>query len=80
MRPPEIVQSRPSAAKLEDVTFPADIGAFYEREIGRLVLFVTAVSSGLDVHAASRTRFVLRRLAETTVVSAWNTMERDGPP
>ncbi len=30
----------------------ADIGAFYEREMPRLVLFVT-ISTGLDVHAAA---------------------------
>ena len=37
--------------KLEPVN-TADIGAFYEREMPRLVLFVT-VSTGLDVHAAA---------------------------
>jgi len=37
--------------KLERVN-PADVGAFYEREISRVVLFVT-VSTGLDVHAAA---------------------------
>jgi RNA polymerase sigma factor (sigma-70 family) len=31
---------------------PAEIGAFYEREMPRLVLFVT-VSTGLDIHAAA---------------------------
>lgn len=31
---------------------PADIGAFYEREVPRLVLFVT-LSTGLDIHAAA---------------------------
>lgn len=31
---------------------PAEIGAFYGREISRLVLFVT-VSTGLDIHAAA---------------------------
>lgn len=31
---------------------PAEIGAFYEREMPRLVLFVT-ISTGLDVHAAA---------------------------
>jgi DNA-directed RNA polymerase specialized sigma24 family protein len=31
---------------------PADIGAFYEREMPRLVLFVT-ISTGLDIHAAA---------------------------
>jgi hypothetical protein len=34
------------------VTGPAEIGAFYEKEMPRLVLFVT-VSTGLDVHAAA---------------------------
>ncbi len=37
--------------KLERVT-PAEIGAFYEREMPRLVLFVT-ISTGLDIHAAA---------------------------
>lgn len=37
--------------KLESVN-PAGIGAFYEREMPRLVLFVT-ISTGLDVHAAA---------------------------
>jgi RNA polymerase sigma factor (sigma-70 family) len=37
--------------KLERVP-PSEIGAFYEREMPRLVLFVT-VSTGLDVHAAA---------------------------
>jgi RNA polymerase sigma-70 factor (ECF subfamily) len=37
--------------KLERVN-PAEIGAFYEREMPRLVLFVT-VSTGLDIHAAA---------------------------
>lgn len=31
---------------------PAEIGAFYEREMPRLVLFVT-VSTGLDIHTAA---------------------------
>jgi RNA polymerase sigma factor (sigma-70 family) len=38
-------------AKLAGVG-PAEIGAFYEQEMPRLVLFVT-VSTGLDVHAAA---------------------------
>jgi RNA polymerase sigma factor (sigma-70 family) len=37
--------------KLERVN-PAEIGAFYEREMPRLVLFV-AISAGLDLHAAA---------------------------
>ncbi len=37
--------------KLERVN-PAEIGAFYEREMPRLVLFVT-ISTGLDIHAAA---------------------------
>jgi RNA polymerase sigma factor (sigma-70 family) len=37
--------------KLERVN-PADVGAFYEREMPRLVLFVT-ISTGLDMHAAA---------------------------
>jgi RNA polymerase sigma factor (sigma-70 family) len=37
--------------KLERVN-PAEIGAFYEREMPRLVLFV-AISVGLDIHAAA---------------------------
>jgi RNA polymerase sigma factor (sigma-70 family) len=37
--------------KLERVN-PAEIGAFYEREMPRLVLFVTT-SAGLDIHAAA---------------------------
>jgi RNA polymerase sigma-70 factor (ECF subfamily) len=32
---------------------PADIGAFYEREMPRLVLFVKSLSSTLDGHAAA---------------------------
>jgi RNA polymerase sigma factor (sigma-70 family) len=38
-------------AKLGSVD-PAEIGALYEREMPRLVLFIT-VSTGLDVHAAA---------------------------
>jgi RNA polymerase sigma factor (sigma-70 family) len=33
-------------------THPAEIGAFYQREMPRLVLFVT-MSTGLDIHAAA---------------------------
>jgi RNA polymerase sigma factor (sigma-70 family) len=40
-----------AAAEPERVS-PAEIGAFYEREMPRLVLFVT-ISTGLDVHAAA---------------------------
>jgi RNA polymerase sigma factor (sigma-70 family) len=45
--------ARPSVAgdMLERVN-PAEIGAFYEREMPRLVLFVT-LSTGLDIHAAA---------------------------
>jgi DNA-directed RNA polymerase specialized sigma24 family protein len=38
--------------KLEGVN-PPDIGAFYEKEMPRLVLFVMALSSSLDGHAAA---------------------------
>jgi RNA polymerase sigma factor (sigma-70 family) len=38
--------------KLEGVN-PADIGAFYQREMPRLVLFVKTLSSSLDGHAAA---------------------------
>jgi RNA polymerase sigma factor (sigma-70 family) len=37
--------------KLERVN-PAEIGVFYEREMPRLVVFVT-ISTGLDIHAAA---------------------------
>jgi RNA polymerase sigma factor (sigma-70 family) len=40
-----------AGAKLDRVN-PAEIGSFYEREMPRLVLFVT-VGTGLDVHAAA---------------------------
>jgi DNA-directed RNA polymerase specialized sigma24 family protein len=48
-------------AKLSGVS-PAEIGALYEKELPRLVLFVTA-STGLDVHAAAD-------VAQTTFESA----------
>jgi len=51
--PPEVVHSPSGAPKLEDVTFPADIGAFYKREMPRLIAFVATVCAGLDVHAAA---------------------------
>ncbi len=44
-------RSSVAGERLERVT-PAEIGAFYEREMPRLVLFVT-ISTGLDVHAAA---------------------------
>jgi DNA-directed RNA polymerase specialized sigma24 family protein len=44
-------RSRAVGEKLERVD-TAGIGAFYEREMPRLVLFVT-ISTGLDVHAAA---------------------------
>jgi RNA polymerase sigma-70 factor, ECF subfamily len=42
----------PAADAELDRVNPAEIGAFYEREMPRLVLFVT-VGTGLDVHAAA---------------------------
>ncbi len=51
MAPGESAPAVTVGAKLERVN-PAEIGAFYEREMPRLVLFVT-ISTGLDVHAAA---------------------------
>jgi len=51
MSPGESTPARTVGAKLEDVN-PAEIAAFCERELPRLVLFVT-VSTSLDVHAAA---------------------------
>ena len=45
------VRSSVAGGKLERVN-PAEIGAFYEREMPRLVVFVTA-GTGLDMHAAA---------------------------
>ncbi len=42
----------PAAEAGPDLVNPAEIGVFYEREMPRLVLFVT-VGTGLDVHAAA---------------------------
>ena len=61
-------------AKLGSVG-PAEIGAFYEKEMPRLVLFVT-VSTGLDMHAAAdvaQTAFekALPRWAELRNPRAW---------
>ena len=42
----------PAAGEKRDRVNPAEIGTFYEREMPRLVLFVT-VGTGLDVHAAA---------------------------
>jgi hypothetical protein len=47
------VHSPSAAPKLEDVTVLAQIAAFYKREMPRLIAFGTAVSAGLDVHAAA---------------------------
>jgi RNA polymerase sigma factor (sigma-70 family) len=44
-------RSSVAGEKLERVN-PAEIGAFHEREMPRLVLFVT-MSTGLDIHAAA---------------------------
>lgn len=42
----------PVAGEKPERVTPAEIGAFYEREMPRLVLFVT-ISTGLDIHAAA---------------------------
>ena len=47
----------------------ADIGAFYEREMPRLVLFVT-ISTGLDVHAAAD----VAQAAFEKALSRWPTL------
>lgn len=54
--------------KLERVN-TADIGAFYEREMPRLVLFVT-ISTGLDVHAAAD----VAQAAFEKALSRWPTL------
>ncbi|MGH3068006.1 MAG: RNA polymerase sigma factor [Streptosporangiaceae bacterium] len=54
--------------KLERVN-TADIGPFYEREMPRLVLFVT-ISTGLDVHAAAD----VAQAAFEKALSRWPTL------
>jgi hypothetical protein len=66
------------------VTGPAEIGAFYEKEMPRLVLFVT-VSTGLDVHAAADVaqtafkRALPRRAARATTGRARSAAGHTGP-
>jgi RNA polymerase sigma factor (sigma-70 family) len=50
--PPGNGAPAPTVGAKLDIAHPAEIGAFYEKEMPRLVLFVT-ISTGLDIHAAA---------------------------